>query len=219
MRTPRFPITDELLAAYISAFEEPHGEGETTIHIDDDGEATGSITEELSRAEPRRTSRVVLLDPDDRILLMRLAVGPQAASGSGDGDQALWVTLGGRIEPGESVLTAAERELREETGIGDAIVGPVVWYGEQVLKINGTPRLLKETFVLARCSSSTFNDRGWSVEERSAIAEMQWWSLGELAAASQAIKPPGLGVLLRELLDALYTNRDGPVSVPKIDLQ
>ena len=31
-----FPITDELLNAYISAFEEPHGEGEEIILVGDD---------------------------------------------------------------------------------------------------------------------------------------------------------------------------------------
>lgn len=169
--------------------------------------------------EERRTARLLLVDADHRVLLMRIALGKDAEAGSAGTDNELWVTLGGRIEPGESVLTAAERELREETGIADARVGPVVWYGEQVLKINDSPRLLKENFVLARCSSSALTDAGWTAEERQAIAEMRWWSLDELATTSKTVKPPKLAALLRDLLASLDSGDADSLAVRTIDLQ
>lgn len=43
-----------------------------------------------------------------RILLVRRANAP---------DQGLWGCPGGRIESGETIFAAAERELREETGV------------------------------------------------------------------------------------------------------
>lgn len=165
--------------------------------------------------EERRTARLLVVDPDDRVLLMRIALGHAAETRASDTDNELWVTLGGRIEPGESVLAAAERELHEETGITNARVGPIVWYGEQVLEINGAPRLLRENFVLARCPASCLTDSGWTEEERQAIAEMRWWSLPDMSAASKNIKPPRLAELLRNLLK----NGEDSESVRTIELQ
>ncbi|HEX4430366.1 MAG TPA: NUDIX domain-containing protein [Frankiaceae bacterium] len=168
-------------------------------------------------AEERRTARILLLDPDLRILLMRLTL--EAEPEPANTEHELWVTLGGRIEPGESVLIAAQRELREETGITDARLGPVVWYGEQILMIGGRPRSLKETFVVARSAGQTLTDSFWTAEERHAVAEMRWWSLDELATTSRTVKPPGLATLLSELLDSLSNDGDDAVPVRMIDLQ
>ena len=70
----------------------------------------------------RRTAvRVVLSDLDGALLLFR-------DSDPGAPGSAWWMTPGGGIDPGESALEAAVREVREETGLviaaGD-LVGPV----------------------------------------------------------------------------------------------
>ena len=53
---------------------------------------------------------IFLLDPRERVLLLR-----------GAADKRIWANryngIGGHIEPGEDVLTAACRELREEAGL------------------------------------------------------------------------------------------------------
>lgn len=169
--------------------------------------------------DERHTARLLLVDSDHRLLLMRISEGAVPEAGPRGTNRELWVTLGGRIEPGESVLSAAERELHEETGITDAQVGPVVWYGEQILQINGKPRLLKENFVFARCSASSLTDAGWTAEERQAIAEMRWWSLLELSAGQQQIKPPGLGRLMQELLSSIDRCGASALGVQNIKLQ
>lgn len=46
----------------------------------------------------------------DRILAMRRASTKDAGAG-------LWETVSGRVEPGESLLGAIDREIREETGL------------------------------------------------------------------------------------------------------
>ena len=55
-------------------------------------------------AAPRRAVRVLLLDEADRVLLVRFH----------DGERSWWCTPGGGIEPGESAVEAARRELHEE---------------------------------------------------------------------------------------------------------
>lgn len=58
-----------------------------------------------SRALPSVGVSVLIQDEQGRILLQRR------------GDDGLWGVLGGTLEPGEDFLTAARRELLEETGL------------------------------------------------------------------------------------------------------
>lgn len=64
-------------------------------------------------AQPGGAPRVIaaasaILFRDGDVLLVRRATGRHAG---------LWSAPGGRIEPGETAVAAAERELREETGL------------------------------------------------------------------------------------------------------
>ncbi|HUF87114.1 MAG TPA: NUDIX hydrolase [Thermohalobaculum sp.] len=58
-------------------------------------------------AGPVLAALAVLVE-DGRVLLVRRANPP---------DAGLWGYPGGRVEPGETVFAAAERELAEETGV------------------------------------------------------------------------------------------------------
>ena len=73
----------------------------------------------------RPTASVILIDPDRRVLLMRFEDLHE--------DREFWATIGGGLKPGEEVLDGALREAREETGLGDLVAGPIVWYGEAIL--------------------------------------------------------------------------------------
>lgn len=68
----------------------------------------------------RLTARVLLFDVQGRILLLkgRLPNRPMHTSS--------WFTVGGGVEPGETLEAAALREIAEETGFSDVELGPVV---------------------------------------------------------------------------------------------
>ena len=145
----------------------------------------------------RPTARVLLLDPANRILLVkgRLLSAPPG--------QGAWFTVGGGVEPGETLMEAAAREIREETGFIDVTLGPVVWRREGPMEFYpGQPTLIQESYVLARCAGAEPSRAGWTELERSIMDDIRWWTPAELAASAESIHPEGLAQLLAELLAA-----------------
>jgi 8-oxo-dGTP diphosphatase len=71
----------------------------------------------------RRSSRAIILDQDDRVLLCRLDL-------TATGGPTVWVTPGGGVEPGESALQTMHRELDEELGLRIDHDALLVWCEE-----------------------------------------------------------------------------------------
>ncbi|MDQ2861241.1 MAG: NUDIX domain-containing protein [Pseudomonadota bacterium] len=143
----------------------------------------------------RLTARVLLLDAKDQILLMkgRLPSDP--------GAPGAWFTVGGGVEPGESLAAAAAREVREETGFEGVEIGDVAWRGEQILHDRkGRPVLFKETYFIARCAGAAPSRAGWQALEREFVDDMRWWTLDDLAACGEPVFPVGLAQSLIDLL-------------------
>ena len=139
---------------------------------------TGGVTEQTPYRE-RPTARVLLFDPDDRILLMkgRLPSNPDAPG--------VWFTIGGGIEPGESLYEAAAREVIEETGFTDVVLGEIAWRGEVMLPDRKQrPVLFKDTFILARCAGGRVSRDGWQALEREFVDDMRWWTAGRAGSDS-----------------------------------
>jgi 8-oxo-dGTP pyrophosphatase MutT (NUDIX family) len=143
----------------------------------------------------RQTARVVLLDPDDRILLLkgRLPSAPEGPS--------FWYTVGGGIEAGESLMEAAAREVAEETGLADAVLGPVLWRDEVALHdIEGELRLFRQHYILARTAGGPLSRAGWLPYEHALADDLRWWTLAELRLTDDTVYPEGLADLLADVL-------------------
>lgn len=162
------------------------------------------MSEELSGDQPvRRAARVVLLDDLDRILLLNGRL-PGASEGA-------WFTVGGGMEPGETVEAAAAREILEETGFEEVRLGPVIWRREGLLHM---PHAVwhREWYLVARCPVAEPRRHGWTEEEHSLIDDIRWWTVDELASTSERIFPPGLAERLPAVIAGLYP--DAPEILP-----
>jgi TDG/mug DNA glycosylase family protein len=139
--------------------------------------------------EDRPAVRALVLDALDRTLLLRFTT---------PGGRSFWATPGGALEPGEDEEAALRRELREETGLRDAEVGPVLWTREHVFvwrRVLGQRERIRLVRVDAHEPAPELDlaDEG--------VVEQRWWTLGELEASSELFVPRRLPALLRELLE------------------
>ena len=153
----------------------------------------------------RPTARVLLLDREDRILLMN---GRLPGNPARDG---AWFTIGGGVEAGETWLEAAAREIVEETGITAFELGPIVWSREGVLNIPH-PVVFDERYVVARCDACEPSRGGWNALEKELIDDIRWWTLADLAATTDRVFPSGLAERLPGILAGTYPRE--PLVIP-----
>ncbi|WP_406863392.1 NUDIX hydrolase [Streptomyces sp. HUAS MG47] len=153
--------------------------------------------------ELRRVARVVLLDPDDRILLMH-GFEPD------DPERTWWFTPGGGVEGEETREQAALRELVEETGVTDAELGPVLWERTCSFPFDGRLWYQDEWYYLARTRQTDVAPGGLTELEQRSVTGLRWWTSAELSAARETVYPTKLAELLRTLLD------EGPPSAPVV---
>ena len=171
---------------------------------------------EYSPSDPlsRVSSRVLLIDDADRVLLFR-GGDPQLP-----GDR-FWFTPGGGVENGEDLLAAAQRELTEETGIRlprTAFRGPV-WWRHSRFTFSGLDYEQSEYFFVASPPADlAVHHDGFTEVERSYIHGEEWWAGDALAACGEVVYPGQLAERLPEAVRVLRDRSDRtPVEPTQID--
>ena len=148
----------------------------------------------------REAVRALVLDSDDRVLLVRFEF-PDAGT--------RWALPGGGIEPGESHEDALRRELAEEAGLHDPEIGPHIWDRVHIIPfIDGKWDGQRERIHLVRCAGfDPLPALSWETLHAEYMFEVRWWHVDDI--------PDDLDVVPRSLrhhLDALL--RDGPPNRP-----
>ena len=141
----------------------------------------------------RRAGRVIVLDPEDRVLLFRYDDGPP--------NGRHWCTPGGGLNEGEDYPAGARRELFEETGWDDVPLGPEVYERTLVMEYDDAIVRQHERFYVGRIEEAgrPFGEVA-DMHVSDGIAAWRWWTLAELDATDEVIWPPGLVNLIQELL-------------------
>jgi ADP-ribose pyrophosphatase YjhB (NUDIX family) len=141
----------------------------------------------------RRAGRVIVLDPDDRVLLFRYDDGPP--------NGRHWCTPGGGLNDGEDYAAGARRELAEETGWTDVPLGGQVYERALVMEYADAIVRQHERFFLARVQTvrRELGDVA-AMHTSDGIAAWCWWTLAEMDSTSEVIWPHGLAGLIRSLL-------------------
>jgi 8-oxo-dGTP pyrophosphatase MutT (NUDIX family) len=158
-------------------------------------------------AEPplveRDVVRLVVLDSDDRILLLHVRDLANPAFGTA------WELPGGGREPGETLAQAAIRELREETGLeirSDLLDAhhfdtERTWRRDVVYTYRGKRRLQHEVIVAVRLQESRPLASAQGVDsEAEDLFEARWWTIEDIQRSDERFYPRSLAQNLRLFL-------------------
>jgi TDG/mug DNA glycosylase family protein len=145
----------------------------------------------------RGAVRVLVLDPADRVLLVRFDFA----------GRIVWATPGGGVEPGETDEQAIARELAEEAGIREYELGPCIWTRDHWFRFPsshvserfGGQR--ERIYVVRAPAVEPRPELSWDVLRTEAMTDIRWWSVDEIAAADEVFAPRRLPELLRELVE------------------
>ena len=140
---------------------------------------------------PRQAARAILMDGGGRVLLIQFAM-PR-----GGDVYTFWATPGGGLEPGESAMAAARREVLEELGLSLALHGPV-HTAVGIFEYDGVMVENTDTFFLGRCDVTPVL-QGATDNERAALLALRWWTPDEIENTGEDVYPRDLAEVVRRL--------------------
>ena len=145
------------------------------------------------------SARALLIDPQDRVLLMKLASGRVALAPTAS-RQCFWLTPGGSLQPGESFEDALLREIFEETGLRLSHPGHWVWTSPKRIVRDGRSVDTLARVYIQRVPHFEPIPIALTAQERESFRELRWWGVDEIAASSETFVPHQLALLMKPLL-------------------
>jgi 8-oxo-dGTP pyrophosphatase MutT (NUDIX family) len=136
---------------------------------------------------PRQAGRAILRDRDGRVLLIHFVLP----------NMTFWATPGGGVEPGETLLAAAQRELMEELGIAVELEGPV-HTAVGIFEFEGELIENTDNFFAGRWDGAP-HLLGATETESAALVEARWWTIQELESTREDFFPRDLAAVVKRL--------------------
>jgi ADP-ribose pyrophosphatase YjhB (NUDIX family) len=146
----------------------------------------------------RESVRAILLSKENEVLLLRIQPPGEP--------ETFWITPGGGLAPGETYEEALRRELREELGFADYVIGPLVWRRQHTFDWAGQRLCQHERYHVVHVDR--FRPRMSDAVEIGTLCEFRWWPVTELSGACERLTPLSLAAIVRRYL------ADGPPAEP-----
>lgn len=142
----------------------------------------------------RPAVRVICLDAARRVLMLRW-IDPH------DGN-IIWEPPGGGIDPGETPVRAARRELTEETGLDPAAIEPGHIDVHRAVTWNGKRFAGPEQFFLARfdVAEPALARDGLLPDEQINLSDHAWVPVESLGDLDGQVEPPELAEVIAVLV-------------------
>ena len=144
----------------------------------------------MSELRIREAVRAVVLDPDDRVLLVRFEFSHWTG----------WATPGGGVDEGESDEAALRRELAEEAGLDGFELGPIVWTRRHLFEFGDWDGQVERYFLVRAPGADPAPRLSWAQLSAEYVTAIRWWTVPELEAAGDEFAPRRLPALVRELV-------------------
>lgn len=135
----------------------------------------------------RRAARIIVIDPEGRVLMFRYDVPGRAP---------FWVTAGGECEPGESFEDAARRELREETGIIADPGAQIAQLTPQFITVEGEPVQADERFYIVHVAKAAIDTSRHTALEQAMMTQHRWFTPAELGNWPEAVFPANIAAMI-----------------------
>lgn len=135
----------------------------------------------------RATARVLLINEQNQIFMLKTHFDPEV------GLPPRWLVPGGGIDESEETISAAVRELFEETGL----VVSAAELGDPVLVAKGSWdwadginfHTYEDTIYELKVQNFKLDTSGFTQEELRDVLEYHWWNLSELLTSEELVAP------------------------------
>jgi len=145
---------------------------------------------EMRRIEERRSSRLIVRDAAERILLFRYA---QWSGGT------FWATPGGGVEIDETFEQAALREASEELGI-KGNQADFLWVRNVSIPYRDHDVQQEERYFQMTVDSINLTQDSVKQEhKREGIIEGRWWTFAELSSTKETVFPEDIASRLSQI--------------------
>jgi 8-oxo-dGTP pyrophosphatase MutT (NUDIX family) len=144
----------------------------------------------MSQPRLRDAVRALVVDDDDRVLLVRFEFPNWVG----------WATPGGGIDPHETDEDAIRRELAEEVGLEAFSLGPLIWTRTHLFELGDWDGQVERYFLVRTEAFAPAPRLTWPELNAEYVTAVRWWRLEELEAFECQFAPRRLPLLVRELI-------------------